>query len=469
MGQLVVVGGVVLVVAAVVLGARDVRARRRGLRGARPVEVFLTGLPEVAGSLVLRVGPDRVLLDDPSTHRRFDLTATGLRLTRRHGDWSATRRDQVTATGRDGRGHRVRLTGDPEDMGALWDALHDRPLPEAPGRAEELDRHSLGGALLLGCAGLVVVLVWLAVLTATPVTGEVTAPADVDGLCRVAWTDAAGGAHVSGVDCFAGEVRGDQVELWALGGPAEGLVWDTQTPSLLTVAALVLALLGVAARGWDLVTRRRRSGRGAAGMREGVEAEEPPEPTEPEGSRAVRLPEPDALTPAVVRDLVTTLGRVRAQRVWTAQDVDAYRESQRWLRWFIRWQRVRGRAGAAGPARPGGSASRASAGGAHVLPYVLELDAAPPGIDTEPTGVVHLFDPTGRPLLSLPAGGRSLTRAGAAGIAHVDGALRPGARVRCRLGDVAPAWTAPLEEFDASLWLEDVRDELQEEPGRRSR
>lgn len=319
---------VALLVAALgaALALRDGR-RRRAARPpeARVHDVLLLGLPEHVGMARLRVGPSSVVVDDPGTHRRFDLTPTGLVLTRQHGDWTRGGVRPRTALGRDGRGHPVEIEGEQEDMLALWEALSSRPLPDDPRPPVEAPlRDAVVGAVFVGLAGLGALVACVVALGAAAVTATVLEPGDDEALCVVEWSD--GEVTRRGqVDCA--ERAGEQVDVLALGPPFEGELWDTDTPPALGVGALVVVALGGAIRRWATWSVRRRARRSALVA---VEADLP-------SPVAAPAPDDDAGTPTGtdhqrVRALAAQVERTRTHHRWTPEEIAELRSARRAVR-----------------------------------------------------------------------------------------------------------------------------------------
>lgn len=335
MTALLVVGPIaaLLLVAGVLLARRDLSRRRAAKVGTTAYDVFLLGLPEVVGPARLRLGPTLIVVDEPETHRRFDLTGTGLTLAQQYGDWARGGDRERSATGRDGRGNLVEITGDQGDMVAIWQALHGCPLPAAPQPPASVpSRDSLFFSALIAAAGLMGLVVCVVLAGAASVVATVIEPGNGVDYCLVEWASPwSGEALRNGADCD--DDVGEEVHLWALNTPFRGDVWDAETPWGLAGTGGVLAVLGLIMRGYSSWSDRRRARRAAAQTAEAA-AMRQQAGTDDAGSvlpLSVDLPSADRLTYTTARSVLLEVVRARSLRPWPAQDVEAFRKEQREL------------------------------------------------------------------------------------------------------------------------------------------
>lgn len=330
--------GALLLVAGLVPAWRGVARRRATTAGTTAYEVDVLGLPEVPGSVRLRIGATSLVVDDPQEKRRFDFTATGLTLERQYGDWGRGGERERTAIGRDGRGNEIEVTGSHTVMTALWERLHDRPLPPEPVPPVSVaPGDTVAGAAFVAAGGLGLLLVPLVLLGAVGVEGTVVEPAAGDELCVVEWVSPGGDARRNGVTCYE-EEAGETVRLWALGGPLRGEVWDADTPAGAALVSGGVALLGAAIWGYGGWAARRRSRRAAAWTAEAAEASRRHSARRAVQGPAldVELPPADRITFTTARSLMTRVALVRSQRAWSEAERREWLEMRRSLARFQR-------------------------------------------------------------------------------------------------------------------------------------
>lgn len=320
--------------AGLVRALRELARRRAAAAGTTAYDIEMWGLPEVVMRVRLRVGPTAVVVDDPESHRRYDLTPTGLTLEQQHGDWSRGGERERTASGRDGRGNRVEVTGAHSDMLALWESLHSRPLPPAPQPpASAPSRDAVFSSLCIAAAGLLGLVVLTLLGGAAQVVGTVVDPGSDEDLCVVEWVSPWSGEELrNGVDCYVD--AGAEVSLWALNTPFRGEVWDTDTPAGLSTAGCGgLVLLGLVVIGSSAWSQRRRARRAARETAEAA-ADRRPASARPDADRPVPPPlaglaAADTLTPTSARHLVREVADARAARTWTAEEIEELRALRR--------------------------------------------------------------------------------------------------------------------------------------------
>lgn len=320
--------GVLLLVAGMVPAWRGAARRRAATAGTTAYDVMVLGLPEVPGTARLRVGATSLVVDDPQEKRRFDFTATGLTLDRRYGDWSRGGERERTAVGRDGRGNELEITGSHTTMTALWDHLHDRPLPSEPRPPVTVaPGDTVVGAAFVAAGGLALILMPLLLVGAVMVEGTVVETAAGDELCVVQWVDSDGETRRNGLTCY--EESGEEVRLWSLGGPLQGEVLDTDTPLALAFGGGGTALLGGVIWAYGVWAARRRARRAAAWSAEAADTRS----TRQEDGWApdVELPPADRVDFATARALMVHVARARAQHVWSDAERAEWREVRRAL------------------------------------------------------------------------------------------------------------------------------------------
>lgn len=438
---------------------RAASRRRAVVAGATSYDVAIWGLPEVLGTARLRIGPASVVVEDAESRRRYDLTPTGLTLTRRRGDWSRGGDRERTATGRDGRGNVVEIEGAHADMLALWEHLHGRVLPDEPlAPVSAPTRDAVVSSATVAAAGVAGLLVLGVVGGAERVVATVLEPGEGEEPCVVEWVSPwSGDTLTNGVDCHDGEEAGDEVAVWALDAPLRGELWDTMTPSGLGVGVGALALVGLLGQGWDVHAGRRRARRAA---RESAEAAAAAPSAGDDDLRSTRplpvdLPAADQLTYPVARALLAEVARIRAGRQWSEEEVEAFRTREQAFARLRRLEML------LSPVRRRRALARADRAEPRLLAYVLDRATPPPGVvAAHPAGVVLLFDDRGAASFLLLVTGPDVARAAGSGTAQVRGELHAGATVRCTLGDVDVTCASDLLDLDPEEWLEDLRDEL---------